>query len=278
MTRSARALAALLCLCALLAGTGAVEARGGARDRYQRGAKLFQKGLYAEALEEFEAAYKMQQLPRLLFKMAQAHLALGHGSEALSLYERFLQMEPKPPADIKAQVDQDTERAKAMVQAAEDLAARERAAKEPPPPPDPAPEPPKPDPSKPAPEPSPPAPETPRPAPDPSPASPAPAPVKPPAPPPEIARPAPPPRLVGGRPVGRVAAGVTLGGVGLALVGLGAGALSVDGKCGTPPVPPATECDQIFQSLVPGAAMVGVGAAVALTGALIWAWPVRRAR
>lgn len=280
MTRSGRALVAVLLLWAL-AGAGEAEGRGGARDRYQRGAKLYQKGLYAEALEEFEAAYKMQQLPRLLFKMAQAHLMLGHGGEALSLYERFLKMEPRPPADIKAQVDKDTERARAMVQAAEDLAARERAAREVPPAPEPEtdkPEPTPPEAVKPQ--------ETPPPTPTPAPeavkpqATPTPEPVKlpPPLPAPVVVHKAPPPRLIGGRPVWRVATGVTLAGAGLALVGLGAGALSVDGKCGAAPVPPVVECDQIFQSLAPGAAMVGVGAAVALTGTLIWAWPVRRAR
>ena len=82
-----RALAAIVFLASL---AGPVVAGEPFQEHYDRGVKLYGERDYGQAIEEFQAAFAIRQLPRLLFNMAQAHRKLGHAGEALGLYQRYL--------------------------------------------------------------------------------------------------------------------------------------------------------------------------------------------
>jgi len=69
------------------------------RELFDTGAKALSVGKADEALKAFEAAYKAQPSPSLLFWMGEAHFAMGHKARAASYYRRYL---AKLPAGIKA--------------------------------------------------------------------------------------------------------------------------------------------------------------------------------
>jgi len=69
------------------------------RELFDTGAKALSAGKADEALAAFEAAYKEQPSPSLLFWIGEAHLALGHKERAARYYRQYLQ---KLPAGIKA--------------------------------------------------------------------------------------------------------------------------------------------------------------------------------
>lgn len=78
------------------------------------------------------------------------------------------------------------------------------------------------------------------------------------------------------RPVWRwVVGGISLG-LGLALVGVGASGVAVDGQCVRPPEPPVINCRDRFDTLGKGAVLLGVGAGLSLAGVVLWAVPPRR--
>src|SRR5260370_2073550 len=70
-----------------------------ARELFDTGAKALSVGKADEALTAFEAAYKAQPSPSLLFWLGEAHLALGHKERAARFYQRYLD---KLPAGITA--------------------------------------------------------------------------------------------------------------------------------------------------------------------------------
>src|SRR5260370_37159913 len=70
-----------------------------ARELFDTGAKALSVGKADEALAAFEAAYKAQPSPTLLFWLGEAHLALGHKARAARYYRQYLE---KLPAGIKA--------------------------------------------------------------------------------------------------------------------------------------------------------------------------------
>lgn len=86
--------------------------------------------------------------------------------------------------------------------------------------------------------------------------------------------PAPPPR----RPRWRIAAGASAIGVGLILVGFGAAALTLNGRCTEEPAPPLQVCPRLYDTSAPGGALVGVGGGLALAGVMLIAWPPRASR
>ena len=56
--------------------------------------------LTAAAIEAFQRAYDLRQLPRLLLNIGQAHRKLGHAREALESYRLYLRAEPSPPLTL----------------------------------------------------------------------------------------------------------------------------------------------------------------------------------
>lgn len=89
----------------------------------ERGLALYDQAAYSDALREFEAAYEIQQLPRLLYNLARAHIQLGHAEAALGLYQKFLRLDPGAPDEVKRQAREDMTRAGAMIEAAERIRA-----------------------------------------------------------------------------------------------------------------------------------------------------------
>jgi hypothetical protein len=69
------------------------------RELFDAGAKALSTGRADEALAAFEASYKAEPSPSLLFWIGEAHLALGHKQRAARYYRQYLE---KLPAGIKA--------------------------------------------------------------------------------------------------------------------------------------------------------------------------------
>jgi tetratricopeptide (TPR) repeat protein len=95
------------------------EAKAQAREKFNAGNLAYEQGEFRQALEAFEAAYKLAPLPGFLFNVAQCHRQLGNFTRASSSYRRFLALSEKEPAnaamvkDLIAEMD-----AKAKQQAA----------------------------------------------------------------------------------------------------------------------------------------------------------------
>lgn len=75
------------------------------RGHYEHGLKLYSDERYAEAAVEFEAAYHLKQLPRLLFNLGQCHRNLGNTREALRYYELYQVKESNPKPGLKAELE-----------------------------------------------------------------------------------------------------------------------------------------------------------------------------
>jgi tetratricopeptide (TPR) repeat protein len=75
------------------------EAKAQAREKFNAGNDAYAKGDFREALEAFEAAYRLAPLPGFLFNVAQCHRQLGHFTRAASSYRRFLALSEKEPAN-----------------------------------------------------------------------------------------------------------------------------------------------------------------------------------
>ena len=102
MTASMRLLSVL---CALFATTFALadplpaelppaERLARAKQHFDLARSRFELGDYDAAITEFKEAYVYQPTPLLLFNIAQAHRRAGRPKEAISFYERFLELEP----------------------------------------------------------------------------------------------------------------------------------------------------------------------------------------
>src|SRR5262245_37910126 len=78
--RGAVALAVLLCLVPASARGRGDEAL---RAHHDQGMRLYRDRQYTDAIEEFEAAYALRQLPRLLYNIARSYFQLGRAREAL---------------------------------------------------------------------------------------------------------------------------------------------------------------------------------------------------
>ena len=90
--------------------------------------------------------------------------------------------------------------------------------------------------------------------------------------------PLPPPLRRAPRPVWRLALGATALAAGLGLGGLGVSALSVAGGCIESIAPPVAACPRFYETTAAGGALLGVGAALSVSGALLLAWPGRLGR
>jgi hypothetical protein len=96
--------AASLILLALVAQATPSPASPDEKARAQvllkEGAKLYEKGALAPALEKFNQAYAEYPSPKLLFNIGQASRDLGRLAEAMSAFERFLTEATDAPADM----------------------------------------------------------------------------------------------------------------------------------------------------------------------------------
>lgn len=106
MLSRAFSLAALaLVLCILPAKGGAQQEQPAtnaatlesARREYQQGAAHYEAGRYDEALQAFQRAYALAQLPDLLVNQAKAAERLRRHEDAAAYLERYLGVNPKAP-------------------------------------------------------------------------------------------------------------------------------------------------------------------------------------
>lgn len=65
-----------------------------ARQHFKAGKALQDAGKFAEAADEYQAAYDLDPRPAMLFNIAQAHRLAGHKQLAVDFYKRYLQAQP----------------------------------------------------------------------------------------------------------------------------------------------------------------------------------------
>jgi tetratricopeptide (TPR) repeat protein len=58
------------------------------------GLAAFGVGRYADAIADFDAAYALSRVPLLVFNSAQAHRLKGDCEEAVTLYQRYIEVDP----------------------------------------------------------------------------------------------------------------------------------------------------------------------------------------
>ncbi len=89
------------------------HAQAEARHRFQAGAADYEAQRYAQAIEEFRAAYRLFPTPVILFNLAQAYRGDGRLSEAVAAFRQFVDESPNL-ADTQRQ---DVETAVAEIEA-----------------------------------------------------------------------------------------------------------------------------------------------------------------
>ncbi len=121
--RRALATAALLAIAAVATAAppeaaAPSAASGSFQQHYEAAVQLFLSERYPEALKEFEAAYAVRQLPRLLINIGTTHRKLGEAKAALSAYEAYLRIEPNPDPEVKKKLDEALSQVHAMLNVA----------------------------------------------------------------------------------------------------------------------------------------------------------------
>jgi tetratricopeptide (TPR) repeat protein len=94
--------------CALLLASGAASAddTASAREHFKHGIKAYDLGHYAEAATEFEAAYRAQDEPALLFNLGQAYRFGGDYAAAIRCFRSYLRRMPQAAnrAEVEARI------------------------------------------------------------------------------------------------------------------------------------------------------------------------------
>lgn len=90
---------------------------------YDQAIRLYESGQYQDSLKEFQNAYAIKQLPKLLLNLGQVHRRLGHAKDALGYYEFYLRVEPNPEPKLKAELDRYITQTRAMLEAAKKVRA-----------------------------------------------------------------------------------------------------------------------------------------------------------
>jgi len=126
--RAAIALASgLIALAVVLAaGPARAEDKTAAKEHYTHARSLYDLGHFAEAAQEFEAAYELKNDPAFLYDLAQSYRQAGNPERALHFYRTYLRYVPKPAN--RAEIDQ-------RIAALEQQLAQKGGSTEPPPPP-----------------------------------------------------------------------------------------------------------------------------------------------
>ena len=76
-----------------------------ARALFRRGAEAYADERYPEALEAFEASYRVRQVPVVLFNLAQTLRALDRPAEAIEAYRRYLHTDTELDDERRAAVE-----------------------------------------------------------------------------------------------------------------------------------------------------------------------------
>ena len=86
-----------LVVVGLLRPEAAADPLGDAKVAYQRGAAHYEKGDYAEAVRDFDLAYRLSKRPAILYNLARAEGQLGHDEAAIAWLRRYLEEAPRSP-------------------------------------------------------------------------------------------------------------------------------------------------------------------------------------
>jgi tetratricopeptide (TPR) repeat protein len=86
-----------LWLCAAPATAQSVDEAAEARALYDKGMAHFHLGEYEQAIEKWEAGFRLKPVPEFLYNLAQAHRLAKHPEHAIAFYRRFLAMAPRSP-------------------------------------------------------------------------------------------------------------------------------------------------------------------------------------
>ena len=89
-----------------------------AREAFDKGQSLYSSGSYAEAAEQFQAAYDSRPFAQFLFNIGACHEKLGDYAKAVELYKKYLAEDPQASdkADIEKRIavlEKEVERLKA---------------------------------------------------------------------------------------------------------------------------------------------------------------------
>jgi tetratricopeptide (TPR) repeat protein len=78
-----------------------------ARAHFITGKSYFAQDRYADALKEFEEAYRLSKRPGFLYNIGVCHEHLGHINEAIDAFERYLVESPEASerAEVKQRID-----------------------------------------------------------------------------------------------------------------------------------------------------------------------------
>ena len=74
------------------AAAATLDAKQVAHAHFDRGVTAFADKRFAEALDEFEAAYRAEPVFQVLYNIGQVNVALGHSVEAVAAYEEYLKL------------------------------------------------------------------------------------------------------------------------------------------------------------------------------------------
>lgn len=124
---SSPTLALLLLLVLVVPQAGRADISDQFLERYQSAVRLYESSEYEGSIKEFQMAYTLKQLPRLLLNIGQAHRKLGHAKDALSFYEFYLRVEPNPKPEIKAELELYIRQTRDLLAAAEQMKAQQGA-------------------------------------------------------------------------------------------------------------------------------------------------------
>jgi tetratricopeptide (TPR) repeat protein len=86
-----------------LAQSPPAEAESPAKAAYRAGVEHFKKQQFADAIREFNKAYRLDPNPVLVFNMARAFEELKQYASAIEYYKRYLEMAPQAPDRAKVE-------------------------------------------------------------------------------------------------------------------------------------------------------------------------------
>jgi tetratricopeptide (TPR) repeat protein len=98
------------------AGAQTTDAKAAARARFQKGVAAFDDRRYAEAADEFEAAYRLSPAFVVLYNIGQVDVILGRSVEAVDAFDKYLKQGAAAiPAERRREVEAEIEKQTARI-------------------------------------------------------------------------------------------------------------------------------------------------------------------
>jgi hypothetical protein len=217
------------------------------RGQTEQAAQLAAQTRYEEALALYQRAFESSEEPRLLVNIGRCHYRIGRARKALEFYDAFRKAEPEPEPELAARLGQFIAEAKIAIASDQGSSAEEKEAAAPP---EPIEEPP-------------------------------PAPLLP------VTESTGLHRTLWGRPLWRLSVGAGAFGLGALFIGIGAGAVSANGRCVTPSMSAVGLCAAmidadgqrstvVLDGITPGVPLLVIGSLLAVGGVVLAVLPPRR--